>query len=165
MLNKSTILSRPASLLEKTPGRLSILLALVFVCSFFLPGALLADPLTPEDIAAFKIEDLQDSNFDTRMRAYRVIQDQNWIEKYKSDVRAAIKAQLRSSDIMMKRTGIQGQNLMRLEDPVIHELILHNVRENQYKMQPQNQYFQRALTEYLLWKLQAAEDAADCILF
>ena len=137
----------------------SLLLGLIFT------GYLGADPLTPEDIAAFKIEDLNDANFDTRMRAYRVIKDQNWIEKYSSEARAAIKAQLRSSDIMMKRTGIQGQNLMRLDDPVIHELILHNVRENQYKMEPQNQYFQRALTDYLLWKLQAAEAGADCILF
>lgn len=124
-----------------------------------------ADPLTQEQIKAFKIEDLKSENFDARMTAFRVIKEQAMVEKYHVQIIAAIKSQLRSPEISQKRTGIQGQNLMRLEDDTIHDLILENIEENKYKMQPQHIYFQRALTDYILWRLEKAKVNSDCILF
>lgn len=118
---------------------------------------LAADPLTEEDIAAFKIEDLKSSDFDTRMRAFRVIKQEGWERKYRNECVAAIKTMLSSADIMQKRTGIQGENLVQTGDTEIYRLVLKNAESSSYKTGNQNFYFQQSLIEYLVRELKKAK--------
>lgn len=119
-----------------------------------------ADPLEEKDIKAFNVNNLSSSSFDVRMKAFRIIQNQGWNRRYRRQALAAIKRMLASKNIMQRRTGIQGLNLMRYQDPELLGLISGIVTELDYAKGSQNFYFRQSLIPYLLRELKNAKGEA-----
>ncbi|MCK5726520.1 MAG: hypothetical protein KAH22_06830 [Thiotrichaceae bacterium] len=112
-----------------------------------------ADPLTEEQIESFSISNLNDKSFDKRMETFRIIEQKKWQEKYKKEAIEAITAQLSSHDVMLNRTGIQGQNLLMYSNEKIDVLIIKLAKDYDYKKGNQSFYFQQSLIEYLAKKI------------
>ncbi|MCB1176298.1 MAG: hypothetical protein KDK36_01855, partial [Leptospiraceae bacterium] len=101
-----------------------IILILIVTATFSIK----ADPLTDDQIKSFNIENLNSKSFDTRMNTFRIIEVMDWKDKYRDEIEKAILKMLKSTDIMQKRTGIQGENLLHMDNPDIYEAIVRNVQ-------------------------------------
>ncbi len=141
---------------------MKIKLTILFLAMAMLSTALVADPLTEEQIQAFDIKNLNSRSFDKRMTTFRIVKEQGLKDKYKKEAVAAIKRMLASRDIMQKRTGIQGENLLQYRDSEVNLLVVKNARAIEYKKGNQYFYFRQALIEYLVREMrQAQKDLAS----
>lgn len=134
-------------------------ICLTFISLLLFSSYATADPLTAQEIAAFKIEHLRSSSFDVRMRAFRIIHLKGWKEKYQLETTKAIKAMLRHKNIFQNRTGIQGQNMLMYKDAEIDRLIMRLAKKFDYKKGNQHFYFRQTLVEYLVKKMVLAQKA------
>jgi len=121
-----------------------------------------ADPLTDEQIASFSINNLTAESFDKRMETFRIIEQKKWQERYKKEAIKAIKKQLSSSDVMLNRTGIQGQNGLMYSNEEIDTLIIKLANDYNYRKGSQPFYFQQSLIEYMSKKMLMGKKNKEC---